>query len=157
MNPIVIDLTLEDSIDETELSTVTLSPDQKIQRFLDTTCIDIQRYIESYLQISELRKYCVYTKYDYKTCISAMKLFTTSEINEHFHGDDYFGMSHIKDKTIQNYLQFNLMSSYFPIVCRRIDQWHLIENSWYINLRKIVICSKYRTKSTAIKMLTHKL
>jgi len=129
-----------------------LSQDQILQRFLDAMCIDIQRYIGSYLQLSELRKYCIYTKYsNYQKCIDSMNVFTTSEINQYFHADDLFGMSRIKDIAIKDYLQFNLMNRYFPLThninqrYNNTDQWYIIKRSWYENIRKIIICSKYRT------------
>jgi hypothetical protein len=150
--PVLIDLTLEPSKSASKLKIVFLSPAQKLQQLLDAMCIDIQRYIESYLQLPELRKYCIYTKFsNYQKCVESMNVFTAREINEHFHVDDYYGMSCIKSKTIKDYLRFNLMSIYFPTV-RLIDNWHIIQQSWYINLRKIMICSKYRTLRNAHRL-----
>ena len=72
-----------------------LSPEQIFQHLLDNLCIDMQRYVCTYLpSMQYIRRHCIYTKYyDELKLYQALWVFTPYEVNRHFHAADLFGSS----------------------------------------------------------------
>ena len=127
-----------------------ISRDQKFQNLLDHMCDDIIEYIKSYLPLRNIIRHCIYLKYyNEKKIYDAMQVFTTKEINIQFHADDLFGMSTIKDLATIDYIRYNLENpKNLKILYKQngciLEKYKLINNEAFVNLRKIIICSKYR-------------
>jgi hypothetical protein len=115
---------------------------------------EIEQYILEYVSdiFEQYRKYCIYVKY-YKQCYSMLQTFTYKEINQYFHVDDYFSMSINKNKSITNYLTYNLQwPNIIKINLQNMSE--IVDNEKYEKLKKIVICSNIR--SAVIKMKQRK-
>lgn len=129
-----------------------ISKDQKFQNLLDNMCYDMIEYIKAYLPLSDIIRHCIYLKYyNEKKIYDAMQVFTTKEINIHFHADDLFGMSTIKDLATIDYIRYNLENPQnLKILYKQngciLQKNKLINKDSFVNLRKIIICSKYRLK-----------
>jgi len=109
---------------------------------------EIEQYILDYLPLEQVRKHLINQKY-YNKCYTALQAFTIKEINAHFHGEDYFGISLHKNTTITNYIKYNLKQS-SKLRSYMTSQVHLIDDESYKNMKKIIICSNVR--STVIRM-----